>query len=59
MKGRPIDRGTGAVERISATVASVLHAAEADGVTTAEAAERRAEDRIAALSAVHQIRSRT
>jgi hypothetical protein len=37
-------------------VTSVLHAAEVDGVTTAEAADRRAENRIAALSAVHQTR---
>jgi leucine dehydrogenase len=53
------DRARAAVERISTTVASVLHAAEADGVTTVEAAERRAEERIAALSAIHQIRTRT
>ena len=45
-----------AVRRIFDTVASVLQAAEADGVTTAEAADRRAEQRIAALSAVHHIR---
>jgi glutamate dehydrogenase/leucine dehydrogenase len=45
-----------AVRRIFDTVTSVLNAAEEDGVTTAEAADMRAEDRIAALSAVHQIR---
>jgi leucine dehydrogenase len=45
-----------AVRRIFDTLTSVLHAAEADGVSTAQAAERRAEGRIAALSAVHQIR---
>ena len=51
------DRALTAVQRIFETVASVLHAAEADGVTTAEAADRLAEERIAALSAVHQIRT--
>lgn len=45
-----------AVRRIFDTLTSVLQAAEAGGVTTAEAADRRAEHRIAALSAVHQIR---
>jgi leucine dehydrogenase len=53
------ERARTAVERIFHTVTSVLQAAEVDGVTTAEAAERRAEDRIAALSAVHQIRPTT
>ena len=48
-----------AVERIFDTVTSVLQTAEVDGVTTAEAADRLAEDRIAALSAVHQIRPPT
>ena len=50
------DRAKAAVGRIFDTVASVLQVAEADGVTTAEAADRRAEQRIVALSAVHQIR---
>jgi len=50
------DRASAAVRRIFDTVASVLKAAEADGVSTAEAADRLAENRIAALSAVHQIR---
>ena len=50
------DRARTAVQRIFDTVTSVLQAAEVDGVTTAEAADRRAESRIAALSAVHQIR---
>ena len=50
------DRALTAVRRIFDTVTSVLNVAEADGVTTAEAADRRAEHRIAALSAVHQIR---
>jgi glutamate dehydrogenase/leucine dehydrogenase len=45
-----------AVRRIFDTVTSVLQAAETERVTTAEAADRRAEERIAALSAVHQIR---
>jgi glutamate dehydrogenase/leucine dehydrogenase len=50
------DLALAAVRRIFDTVTSVLHVAEVDGVTTAEAADRRAEHRIAALSAVHQIR---
>ena len=50
------DRARAAVRRIFDTVTSVLHVAEVDGVTTAEAADRLAEDRIDALSAVHQIR---
>lgn len=50
------DRALAAVRRIYDTVTSVLQAAEEDGVTTAEAADRRAEHRIAALSAVHHIR---
>ncbi|MGH9264492.1 MAG: Glu/Leu/Phe/Val family dehydrogenase [Acidimicrobiales bacterium] len=58
-RGYHPDRAMAAVRRISSTVASVLQAAEADGVTTAEAADRLAEERIAALSAVHQIRTRT
>jgi glutamate dehydrogenase/leucine dehydrogenase len=53
------ERAAGAVRRIFDTVTSVLQAAEENGVTTAEAAERRAEDRIAALSAVQLIRTRT
>lgn len=50
------ERAGAAVRRIFDTVTSVLKAAEVDGVTTAEAADRRAEHRIAALSAVHHIR---
>jgi glutamate dehydrogenase/leucine dehydrogenase len=50
------DLALAAVRRIFDTVTSVLQAAEVDGVTTAEAADRRAEHRIAALSAVHHIR---
>ncbi len=53
------DRARTAVRRIFDTVTSVLEAAEVDGVTTAEAADRLAEHRIAALSAVHQIRTPT
>ena len=53
------DRARTAVQRIFDTVTSVLQAAEVDGVTTAEAADRRAESRIAAVSAVHQIRTPT
>ena len=50
------DRALTAVRRVFDNVTSVLQAAEVDRVTTAEAADRRAEQRIAALSAVHQIR---
>jgi glutamate dehydrogenase/leucine dehydrogenase len=50
------DLAAAAVRRIFDTVTSVLHRAEADGVTTAAAADALADDRIAALSAVHQIR---
>jgi glutamate dehydrogenase/leucine dehydrogenase len=50
------DLALAAVRRIFDTVTSVLQAAQVDGVTTAEAADRRAETRIAALSSVHQIR---
>ena len=50
------DRALAAVRRIFDTVTSVLQVAEADGVSTAQAADRLAEKRIAALSAVHQIR---
>jgi leucine dehydrogenase len=53
------DLALAAVRRIFDTVTSVLQVAEADGVSTAAAADRRAEDRIAALSAVHQIRRPT
>ena len=51
------DRARAAVRSIFDTLASVLQVAEVDGMTTAEAADRRAEDRIAALSAVRQIRT--
>jgi glutamate dehydrogenase/leucine dehydrogenase len=54
--GYNADLALAAVRRVYDNVTSVLKAAEVDGVTTAEAAERRAEHRIAALSAVHQIR---
>ena len=50
------DRARRAVERIFDTLTSVLTAADAEGVTTAEAADQLAERRIAALSAVHHIR---
>ena len=50
------DLAQAAVRRIFDTVTSVLQAAEEDGMSTAEAADRLAEKRIAALSAVHQIR---
>jgi glutamate dehydrogenase/leucine dehydrogenase len=50
------ERAQAAVRRIFDTVASVLQAAEAGSITTAEAADGLAERRIAALSAVHQIR---
>ena len=51
------DQAQAAVRRVFDNLTSVLQVAEADGVSTAAAADRRAEDRIAALSAVHQIRS--
>jgi glutamate dehydrogenase/leucine dehydrogenase len=50
------DLAQAAVRRIFDTVTSVLQAAEEDGVSTAEAADRLAEKRVAALSAVHHIR---
>lgn len=50
------DQAQAAVRRIFDTVTSVLKAAETESVSTAAAADRLAEDRIAALSAVHQIR---
>jgi leucine dehydrogenase len=50
------DRALVAVQRIFDTVTSVLQVAEDDGVSTATAADRLAEQRIAALSAVHHIR---
>jgi len=50
------DVALAAVRRVFDTVTSVLQVAEAGGVSTATAADRLAEDRIAALSAVHQIR---
>ncbi len=50
------DLALAAVRRIFDTVTSVLQTAEHDGVSAAEAADRLAETRIAALSAVHQIR---
>jgi glutamate dehydrogenase/leucine dehydrogenase len=53
------ERASAAVRRIFDTLTSVLQAAGVDGVTTAAAADRRAEGRMAALSAVHQIRPRT
>jgi leucine dehydrogenase len=53
------ERAAAAVRRIFDTVTSVLQSAEVDRATTAEAADRLAEGRMAALSAVHQIRTRT
>jgi glutamate dehydrogenase/leucine dehydrogenase len=50
------DLAATAVRRIFDTLTSVLQRADADGVTTAAAADKLAQDRIAALSAVHQIR---
>ena len=52
------ERAAVAVRRIYDTVGSVLQAADDDGVTTAEAADRLAERRIEALSAVHLFRTR-
>jgi len=53
------DRALAAVRQVFDNLTSVLQAAEVDGVSTAAAADRLAEDRIAALSAVHQIRPPT
>jgi len=50
------ERAQAAVRCIFDTVTSVLQTAEQVGVSTAEAADRLAETRIAALSAVHLIR---
>ncbi len=46
-----------AVRRIFDTVTALLDAADHAGVSTAEAADRLAEQRMAAVSAVHQIRT--
>ena len=46
-----------AVRRIFDTVTTVLETADRAGISTAEAADRMAEQRIAAVSAVHQIRA--
>jgi valine dehydrogenase (NAD+) len=51
------ERAQAAVRRIFDTTAAVLEAAEAEGITTAEAADRRAERRIDAIGRVHQIRA--
>jgi len=51
------DRAYAAVRRIFDTTASVLSQAEADGISTAEAADRVAERRIADIGHVHQIRT--
>ena len=50
------DRAYAAVRRIFDTTASVLNQAEAEGISTSEAADRIAERRIAAIGNVHQIR---
>jgi len=49
------DRAYAAVRRIFDTTASVLNQAEGEGMSTAEAADRVAERRIAAIGHVHQI----
>ncbi len=46
-----------AVRRIFDTVTSLLDAADHAGISTAEAADRLAEQRITAISAVHQLRT--
>jgi len=50
------DRAHAAVRRIFDTTARVLHEAEAEGISTADAADRMAEQRIACLGHVQQIR---
>ncbi len=52
------ERAYGNIRRIGDTTAAVLDAAAAEGITTASAADRLAEQRIAELSHVHQIRTR-
>jgi len=51
------DLALAAVRRIFDTVTSLLDAADHAGISTAEAADRLAEQRMAAVSAVHQIRT--
>jgi valine dehydrogenase (NAD+) len=51
------DRALAAVRRVFDTTAAVLATAEAEGITTAEAADRQAERRIDAIGRVHQIRA--
>jgi len=50
-------RARTAVQRIFNTVTTLLDAADHAGISTAEAADRAAEQRIAAISAVHQLRA--
>ncbi len=50
------ERAYAAVQRIFDTTASVLNQAQAEGISTAEAADRVAERRITQLGHVHQIR---
>jgi glutamate dehydrogenase/leucine dehydrogenase len=49
-------RAQAAIQRIFHTTSAVIATAEADAVTTAEAAERLAEARMSAMAHVHQIR---
>jgi len=49
------DRAHGAVSRIFDTLTTLLDAADQAGISTAEAADRLAEARMAAVSAVHEI----
>jgi len=51
------DLALAAVRRIFDTVTTLLDAADHAGISTAEAADRLAEQRMAAVSAVHQIRT--
>ena len=56
-RGYHRDRAYAAVARIFETTGMVLDTAEAEGITTAEAAERIAERRMDELARVHQIRT--
>jgi leucine dehydrogenase len=51
------DRAYGRIQGIHDTVLAVFARADADGTTTALAADRLAEERIAAVSRVHQLRA--
>src|SRR2546421_8799 len=51
------ERAYAAVQRVFDTTAVVLETADAEGITTAEAADRRVERRMAEMARVQQIRT--